>query len=222
MTSRAAGRPIRRRVVVVAASTFAVGAVAAVAPTPAVVSASAATSTAISTAGQVAAAGAVSVVRTPVAAPAVRVAPTVVKPATKAVIKATTRTATRTVTRAKAVTATRLTVTAANPYSFGTAGYAQWWAKHLLVTRYRWATTTQFGCLVTLWNRESHWNYRAYNHVSGAQGIPQALPGTKMASAGSDWRTNPVTQVVWGLGYIDGRYGTACGALSHFNGYGWY
>lgn len=80
----------------------------------------------------------------------------------------------------------------------------------------------QFSCLDTLWTRESHWRTRAYNRYSGAYGIPQALPGSKMSSAGSDWRTNPVTQVKWGLGYIRGRYGTACNALDHLYSHNWY
>ncbi len=80
----------------------------------------------------------------------------------------------------------------------------------------------QYQCLVNLWNRESHWNPYAENASSGAYGIPQALPGSKMASAGADWRTNPATQITWGLGYIAGRYGTPCAAWGHSNGYGWY
>jgi len=80
----------------------------------------------------------------------------------------------------------------------------------------------QFGCLVSLWDRESHWNVYAKNPRSGAYGIPQALPGSKMASAGKDWRTNPETQIKWGLGYIKGRYGTPCKAWSHFKSKGWY
>ncbi len=80
----------------------------------------------------------------------------------------------------------------------------------------------QFGCLDSLWTRESRWNYRASNPSSGAYGIPQALPGGKMSSAGSDWRTNPVTQMTWGLGYIASRYGTPCGAWSHSQRSGWY
>lgn len=79
----------------------------------------------------------------------------------------------------------------------------------------------QFSCLVTLWNRESGWRTNAAN-PSGAYGIPQALPGAKMASAGADWQTNPATQIEWGLGYIAGRYGTPCGALGHSNSVGWY
>jgi hypothetical protein len=70
---------------------------------------------------------------------------------------------------------------------------------------------TQWGCLLDLWNRESGWIYDAEN-ASGAYGIPQALPGDKMASAGADWQTNPATQIKWGLGYITQVYGTPCGA----------
>lgn len=80
----------------------------------------------------------------------------------------------------------------------------------------------QFSCLVSLWNKESGWNYQAYNSGSGAYGIPQALPGSKMASAGGDWQTNAVTQVRWGLGYISGRYGSPCGAWGHSQSTGWY
>jgi SLT domain-containing protein len=68
------------------------------------------------------------------------------------------------------------------------------------------------GCLIEMWDRESGWNPHAANSGSGAYGIPQALPGSKMASAGSDWADNPVTQIKWGLGYIKERYGTPCGA----------
>ena len=80
----------------------------------------------------------------------------------------------------------------------------------------------QFGCLVSLWQKESGWNYQAHNRSSGAYGIPQALPGSKMSSAGADWQTNPATQIAWGLGYISGRYGNPCGAWSHSQSTGWY
>ena len=80
---------------------------------------------------------------------------------------------------------------------------------------------TQWGCLLDLWNRESGWVYDAEN-ASGAYGIPQALPGDKMASAGSDWRTNPKTQITWGLGYIKSVYGTPCGAWNNELAYGYY
>lgn len=80
----------------------------------------------------------------------------------------------------------------------------------------------QFGCLQTLWTHESGWNASSLNTSSGAYGIPQALPGSKMASAGADWRTNPATQIRWGLGYIRGRYATPCGALAAWQSKGWY
>jgi hypothetical protein len=79
----------------------------------------------------------------------------------------------------------------------------------------------QYSCLVSLWNRESHWNVTAAN-PDGAYGIPQALPGSKMGSAGPDWQTNATTQITWGLGYITGRYGTPCGAWAHSQSTGWY
>ena len=80
----------------------------------------------------------------------------------------------------------------------------------------------EYSCLVSLWNRESGWNVYAQNPSSGAYGIPQALPGNKMATAGADWATNPATQIVWGLSYIEGRYGTPCGAWEHSETIGWY
>jgi hypothetical protein len=83
-------------------------------------------------------------------------------------------------------------------------------------------SSSQFSCLDSLWTRESGWNYQATNASSGAYGIPQSLPGSKMASAGSDWQTNPVTQMRWGMDYIASRYGTPCGAWAHSESYGWY
>ncbi|MEU7749120.1 lytic transglycosylase domain-containing protein [Nonomuraea sp. NPDC049158] len=80
----------------------------------------------------------------------------------------------------------------------------------------------QWGCLERLWQKESGWNERAMNRYSGAYGIPQSLPGSKMASAGGDWQTNAATQIKWGLGYIKGRYGTPCGAWGHSQASGWY
>ncbi|WP_327588788.1 lytic transglycosylase domain-containing protein [Nonomuraea sp. NBC_00507] len=80
----------------------------------------------------------------------------------------------------------------------------------------------QWGCLERLWHKESGWNERAMNRYSGAYGIPQSLPGSKMASAGSDWQTNAATQIKWGLGYIKGRYGTPCAAWGHSQRVGWY
>lgn len=81
---------------------------------------------------------------------------------------------------------------------------------------------SQFPCLEKLWTKESGWNHRAENSGSGAYGIPQAFPGSKMGSIASDWRTNPATQITWGLGYIKGRYDTPCGAWSHFQSTGSY
>jgi hypothetical protein len=80
----------------------------------------------------------------------------------------------------------------------------------------------QFGCLDSLWTRESGWNPSADNPSSSAYGIPQALPGSKMASAGADWATNPATQIKWGLGYIQDRYGSPCGAWAHSESAGFY
>lgn len=78
------------------------------------------------------------------------------------------------------------------------------------------------SCLDNLWTRESNWNELAENPSSGAYGIPQALPGDKMAEYGDDWRTNPVTQIEWGLNYIENRYGTPCSAWSFFQVNNWY
>ncbi|WP_285757659.1 lytic transglycosylase domain-containing protein [Nocardiopsis ansamitocini] len=80
----------------------------------------------------------------------------------------------------------------------------------------------QFSCLESLWEKESNWNHLAQNPSSGAYGIPQSLPGSKMASAGSDWQTNPATQIKWGLGYIKDRYGAPCDAWQHSQNNGWY
>jgi hypothetical protein len=80
-------------------------------------------------------------------------------------------------------------------------------------------TGAQWTCLDKLWDHESKYETTVRNPRSGAYGIPQALPGSKMASAGADWRTNPVTQIMWGLDYISGRYGTPCGAWSYWLGH---
>ena len=80
----------------------------------------------------------------------------------------------------------------------------------------------EFSCLQSLWNRESGWNYQAENASSGAYGIPQALPGSKMSSVADDWATNPSTQITWGMQYIQGRYGTPCSAWAHSESVGWY
>ena len=80
----------------------------------------------------------------------------------------------------------------------------------------------QYSCLVKLWERESNWRTTALNSSPGAYGIPQSLPAERMASAGSDWRTNPETQIDWGINYIDRRYGSPCAALAHSDIHNWY
>jgi hypothetical protein len=81
---------------------------------------------------------------------------------------------------------------------------------------------SEMSCLVPLWAGESGWRTNAENTSSGAYGIPQALPGSKMATAGADWQTNPATQIEWGLGYIHDRYGSPCGAWGFKQSHGWY
>jgi len=99
------------------------------------------------------------------------------------------------------------------------AGAAQQTALSMLGS-FGWPAS-QFGCLKSLWNEESGWRVTASN-PSGAYGIPQALPGSKMASAGPDWQTDAATQIRWGLGYIKGLYGSPCGAWAHEQAAGWY
>ena len=94
-------------------------------------------------------------------------------------------------------------------------------AKAIIAEKYQWGEA-QYACLNKLWTKESHWNYKARNKVSGAQGIDQALPATKMEIVGTDWRTNPVTQITWGLKYINERYESPCKAWSKFKRSRWY
>ncbi|MFK4808348.1 phospholipase, partial [Microbacterium sp. ZW CA_36] len=94
-------------------------------------------------------------------------------------------------------------------------------ARQMAASQYGWGDG-EFSCLESLWNKESGWNYQAYNSGSGATGIPQSLPGNKMASAGADWQTNATTQIAWGLGYIAGSYGTPCAAWGHSQATDWY
>jgi hypothetical protein len=81
---------------------------------------------------------------------------------------------------------------------------------------------TQYACLDKIFTYESKWNPLAENPSSGAYGIPQALPGSKMAAFGSNWRTSPLTQVKWGIWYVEDRYGSACAAWDHIEATGWY
>jgi hypothetical protein len=92
-------------------------------------------------------------------------------------------------------------------------------AKQLMSSR-GWGDD-QYSCLVQMWDRESGWSTHAAN-PSGAYGIPQALPGRKMASAGPDWRSNPATQIAWGLSYIESTYRSPCAAWAHEQATGWY
>lgn len=95
------------------------------------------------------------------------------------------------------------------------------YAHDLVINTYGWSEY-DFDCLVKLWNRESGWNPHAHNKSSGAHGIPQSLPASKMASEGSDYYTNGRTQIRWGLKYIKGRYGTPSQAWAHSQRTGWY
>ncbi|GAA1785264.1 hypothetical protein [Agromyces lapidis] len=94
-------------------------------------------------------------------------------------------------------------------------------AREMASTKYGWGEG-EFQCLVQLWQKESGWSYTAYNASSGATGIPQSLPGSKMASAGADWQTNAATQVAWGLDYIARGYGSPCSAWGHSQSVNWY
>jgi hypothetical protein len=94
-------------------------------------------------------------------------------------------------------------------------------AASMMSERYGWGSG-EYSCLSSLWGHESGWDVHAENPSSGAYGIPQALPGSKMSSFGSDWQDNAVTQIQWGLSYIDQSYGTPCGAWSIFQSQGWY
>ena len=191
---------LRRRASVVVGSAVTVGLLATIAPAPVVTAANAEIGTTTSSTSGLAAGAVTATSLTPVIA------------------TTTTSTTSRLATTSRSVT--RVAVVA--PSAFGTTSYNKWWARYYMVKRHGWRSTTQYTCLVNLWNRESSWNHKAHNRSSGAYGIPQALPGSKMSSAGSDWQTNPATQIAWGLGHIDGRYGTPCGAWGHSQSVGWY
>ena len=178
---------------------LAVGAAAVIAPAPVILSANAAgvapaASRASSLAGAVTAVGASAVVTT---ASATTTAPRAV-PVSRSVAR-----------------------TAIAPYRVGTKKYSKWFARTYMAKRYGWKSQRQYQCLVHMWSRESGWRHQAHNS-SGAHGIPQAMPGRKMASAGPNWRTNPRTQIKWGLKYIKGRYGSPCGAWNFWLDRHWY
>lgn len=94
-------------------------------------------------------------------------------------------------------------------------------AAQIAASEYGWGAD-EFSCLDSLWQKESGWDYQAYNQDGGATGIPQALPGDKMASFGSDWATNATTQIRWGLDYISSVYGSPCSAWGHSQSVNWY
>src|SRR5690554_717103 len=105
--------------------------------------------------------------------------------------------------------------------ALATPARAQAHAREVMAQRYGWGADPA-SCLVNLWQRESGWRWDALNPSSGATGIPQSLPGSKMATHGADWQTNPATQISWGLDYIKRAYGTPCGAWGKSQAVGWY
>jgi resuscitation-promoting factor RpfB len=152
-------------------------------------------------AGGIAATGpAGAAVRAPVAAPPVQAAP-----------------AGRAASAGPAIELDALTRAAAAPAARGPRQIAR-----AMLGSFHWSAARQFPYLDKLWNRESGWRVHAYNRYSGAQGIPQADPGRKMASAGPNWSTSATTQIRWGLRYIQGRYGSPRGAWEHEVSAGWY
>jgi hypothetical protein len=94
-------------------------------------------------------------------------------------------------------------------------------ARQILKNKYGYGSG-QFDCFNNIIMRESKWDVNATNPSSGAYGIPQALPGSKMATIASDWRTNPATQIIWGIGYMKDRYGSPCSAWGFKASHGWY
>ncbi|MEE2042207.1 lytic transglycosylase domain-containing protein [Nocardiopsis tropica] len=113
----------------------------------------------------------------------------------------------------------------ADPSGGGAAAVPAGSAKEIaleMVLAEGWGEDQFSGCLEPLWEKESNWDHTAENPGSGAYGIPQSLPGSKMASHGDDWRTNPATQIAWGIDYIKDRYGNPCGAWSHSQANNWY
>lgn len=119
----------------------------------------------------------------------------------------------------KALTAQGAAAATTTAFSLGWKQEIAWQMMHV---RFHWRSRYQFRYLNRLWIRESGWNVHATNPYSGAYGIPQAVPGSKMASAGSNWQNSARTQIRWGLGYIKARYGTPHRAWNHECAYGWY
>jgi hypothetical protein len=115
----------------------------------------------------------------------------------------------------------RISIAARQVESARQADGAKEVARQIIAQKYRWSER-QFTCLDNLWTKESKWNYKSRNKSSGAHGIPQALPATKMEVVGTDWRTNPVTQITWGLKYIEERYEYPCRAWRKSQRSNWY
>lgn len=128
-----------------------------------------------------------------------------------------------TLTVATAASAAAAPATPATPAALGrlaSSGAPESIARSMLAS-FGWSSS-QFSCLEPLWAHESGWNVTATNPSTGAYGIPQADPGSKMASAGPDWKSSAATQIKWGLTYIKDTYGSPCGAESHEKAEGWY
>lgn len=122
-------------------------------------------------------------------------------------------------TKTKTVTNNNTQKTA--PAVTGTKAEYQAYAYDLVLNQYLWSES-DYQALVNLWERESNWNANAHNKSSGAHGIPQSLPASKMSSEGSDYYTNGYTQIRWGLKYIKERYGSPSAAWQHFQNKNWY
>ena len=129
----------------------------------------------------------------------------------QAAVASPTQTATPTASHTPAPSATPSTAPSGSPQSIAQS----------MLKSFGWSSS-QFSCLKPLWQHESSWSVSASNSSTGAYGIPQAAPGSKMASAGPDWKTNASTQIKWGLGYIKDTYGSPCAAWSHEQADGWY
>lgn len=108
-----------------------------------------------------------------------------------------------------------------SPHHFASKSYNRWYAQMYIKRVYGW-NNYHWKCLDKLWQMESGWNELAKNRRTGAYGIPQALPGNKMASVGKNWKKNPEIQIKWGTSYIKSRYKSPCKALDFMNRRGWY
>jgi len=139
-------------------------------------------------------------------------------------VRATAQTAKRAAAAARATRAAVRSTTAAQPLQAAAAPAASGSPQQVataMLGSFGWSSS-QFSCLDPLWEHESRWSVAAYNPGSGAYGIPQALPGSRMASAGPAWQTDAATQIRWGLEYIRDSYGSPCGAWDHEQATGWY